>query len=71
MASAADPFSCAEAMENPQCDCWARAIKEERISILINYTFSALSSWDAWQLQVKPIGYKWVFKTKHNPDGST
>jgi len=40
-------------------------------SILLNNTFSTLNSREAWQLQVKPIGSKWVFKTKHNPDGST
>jgi len=39
--------------------------------ILLNNTFSSLNSREARQLQVKPIGFKCVYKTKHIPDGST
>jgi hypothetical protein len=46
-------------------------MEEESTSILLNNTFSALNSREARQLQVKPIGSKWVYKTNHNPDGST
>jgi len=46
-------------------------MEEESTSILLNNTFSALNSWEGRQLQVKPIGSKWVYKTKHNPDRST
>jgi len=46
-------------------------MEEESTSILLNNTFSALNSREARQLQVKPIGSKWVYMTKHNPDGST
>jgi hypothetical protein len=46
-------------------------MEEESTTILLNKTFSALNSQEAWQLQVKPIGSKWGYKTKHNPDGST
>jgi len=46
-------------------------MEEESTSILLNNTFSTLNSREAWQLQVKPIGSTWVYKTKHNPDGST
>jgi len=66
-----DPYTYAEAMESPQRDHWKRAMEEETTSILLNNTFSALNSWEAQQLQVKLIGSKWVYKTKHNPDGST
>jgi len=45
-------------------------MEEESTSILLNNTFSALNSREARQLQVKPIGSMWVYKTKHNPDGS-
>jgi len=41
------------------------------MSILLNNTFSALNSRKARQLRVKPIGSKWVYKAKHNPNGST
>jgi len=45
-------------------------MEEESTSILLNNTFSALNSREARQLQVKPTGSKWVYKTKHNLDGS-
>ena len=70
MASATDPFTYVEAMESPQQDHWKRAMEEESTSILLNNTFSALNSHAARQLQVKPIGSKWVYKTEHNADGS-
>jgi hypothetical protein len=46
-------------------------MEEPSISILLNNIFSALNSWESRQLQVKLIGSKWVYMTKHNPDGST
>jgi len=46
-------------------------MEEESTSILLNNTISALNSREARQLQVKPIGSQWVYKTKRNPDGST
>jgi len=70
-ASAADPFTYAEAMDSPQRDHWKRAMEEENTSILLNNTFSTLNSREARQLQVKPIGSKWVYRTKRNRDGST
>jgi len=66
-----DPFTYAEAMESPQLTKWKRAMEKESTSILLNNTFSALNSREAQQLHVKPIGSKWVDKTKHNPDRST
>ena len=44
---------------------------EESTSILLNNTFSTLNSQEAQQLQVMPTGSKWVYMTKHNPDGTT
>jgi len=70
-AATGDPFSYAEAMESPQRDHWKRAMEQESSSIMLNNTFSALTSREARQLQVKPTGSKWGYKTKHNPDGST
>jgi hypothetical protein len=46
-------------------------MEEESTSILLNNTFCALNSREARQLEVMAIGSKWVYKTKHNPDGST
>jgi hypothetical protein len=58
-------------MESPQRTHWKIAMEEESTSILLNNTFSALNSPEAWQLQVKLIASKWVYKTKYNTDGST
>ena len=69
-ASATDAFTYTEAMESPQRKRWKRAMEEESTSILLNNTFSALNSREAQQLKVRPIGSKWVYKTKHNPDRS-
>jgi hypothetical protein len=65
------PFTYAEVMESPQRDHWKSAMEEESTSILLNNTFSALTSWDAQQRQVKLIDSEWAYKTKPNPDGST
>ena len=73
MASAdtGDPFTYAEANENPQQDHRKRSIEDESTLIQLNDTFSALNYQEALPLQVKLIGSRWVYKTKHNPDGST
>jgi len=70
-AATGDPYTYVQGMDSPQRNHWNRAMEEESTSILLNIIFSALNSQEAWQLQVKPIGSKWVYKTKHNPDGST
>jgi hypothetical protein len=58
-------------MESPERDHWKRAMEEESTLILLNNTISALNSREARPLRDHPIGSKWVYKTKHNPDGST
>jgi hypothetical protein len=58
-------------MAGPLRDHWKRAIDEESASILLNNTFTTVNSKEAKQLLVKPVGSRWVFKTKRNPDGST
>jgi hypothetical protein len=70
-ASATDPCTYVEAMQSSQHDHWKRAMGEESSSHLLNNTFSALNSREAGQLQVQPIGSKWVYQTKHNPDRTT
>ena len=57
-------------MDNPQRNHWKRAMEEECTSILLNITFTTVNSLEARQLRVKPIGSKWVYKTKHNPDST-
>jgi len=48
-----------------------RAIDEESASILLNNTSTTVNSKEAKKLLVKPVGSRWVFKTKRNPNGST
>jgi len=65
-----DPFTYAEAMDSPQQDHWKRAMEEECTSILLNNTFTTINSREARLSWVKSIGSEWVYKTKHNPDGT-
>ena len=68
--TSSDPFTYAEAMDSPQHDHRKRAMEDECTSILLNNPFTTVNSREARQLRVKPIGSKWVYKTKHNPDGT-
>ena len=65
------PSTYAEAISSPLRDHWKRAIDEESASILWNNTFTTVNCKEAKQLLVKPVGSRWVFKAKRNPDGST
>jgi hypothetical protein len=65
-----DPFTYPEAKDSPQLDDWNRAIEEECRCMLLNNTFTMINSRETRQLQVKPICSKWVYKTKHNPEGT-
>jgi hypothetical protein len=56
-----DPFTYVDAMDSLQRDDWKRAMEVECISILLNNTFTTINSWEARQLQVKPIGSNWVY----------
>jgi hypothetical protein len=62
-----DPRTYKEAMLSPQKKKWEAAIMDEYNSIIRNETFLPAQA----QFGNKPIGSKWVFKTKRNPDGST
>jgi len=62
-----DPRNFKEAMLSPQNKKWEAAIMDEYNSIIRNETFSPAQA----QFGNKPIGSKWVFKTKRNPDGLT
>jgi hypothetical protein len=65
-----DPLTYAEAMGSPHHKHWKRALKEECTLILLNNTFTTGNCQKARQLQDKPTGSKWVYKTKHNPDST-
>ena len=57
-----------EAMARPQRENWIEAIREECNSILWNDPFAATAT--SMPTGNRPIGSKWVFKTKTNPDRS-
>ncbi|GJX04578.1 retrovirus-related pol polyprotein from transposon TNT 1-94 [Tanacetum coccineum] len=61
-----DPKTFSEAMSSRDAPLWKEAVNDEMDSILGNQT------WELAELPkgVKPIGSKWVFKKKLNPDGS-
>ncbi|GJT21804.1 retrovirus-related pol polyprotein from transposon TNT 1-94 [Tanacetum coccineum] len=61
-----DPKTFFEAMSSRDAPLWKEAVNDEMDSILGNQT------WELAELPkgVKPIGSKWVFKKKLNPDGS-
>jgi len=60
-----DPRSYREAMNSPlQCQ-WKVAMQQEYASLLENHTFTLVE-----HAHSKPIGCKWVYKTKMNPDGT-
>ena len=71
MASTADAFRFAEAMQSPAQDHWRRVMEEEVTSIMLNNTFSTLKSEEAQLLQVRLVRSTWVYMTKCNTDRST
>jgi hypothetical protein len=70
-----DPGTYEEAMASDEKDLWKAAIREECASIIANKTFATEREGPTKGFRSsatgKPIGSKWVFKTKRNPDGTT
>jgi hypothetical protein len=60
------PTFIVEAYASPDADDWKEAVRSEMDSILSNAT------WELSELPFgyKPIGCKWVLKTKFSPDGT-
>jgi len=65
-----NPVPTVEVMDSPQQAHWKRAMEEEHTLILLKNTFTTINSREARQLRVKTIGFKDVYTTKHNPDGT-
>jgi hypothetical protein len=78
-----DPTSYKQAMESPDHELWRKATMEEWKSLLENHTFEAAPNVTLTEdltltipdslvpYGIKPIGCKWVYKIKRNPDGTT
>jgi len=60
-----DPQSYREAMNSPLQRQWKADMQQEYASLLENHTFTPVE-----YTYSKPIGCKWVYKTKTNPDGT-
>jgi Reverse transcriptase (RNA-dependent DNA polymerase)/Integrase core domain len=63
------PLTYQEAMASKDSDRWAQAIKEEYENLNRHQTWDVLNESEL-PAGAKPIGCKWVFKVKLNPDGS-
>lgn len=58
-----EPTSVGQALSSPH---WFQAMKDEYHALLKNQTWTLVSP----SVSRKPIGCKWVFRVKENPDGS-
>jgi len=63
--SDSDPRSYREALNSPLYKHWKSAMQEEYASLMENNAFTLVKHTES-----KPIGCKWVYKTKHYPDGT-
>ena len=60
-----DPITFKEAMESPNKDKWMMAMEDELASMSNNKVWDLIERSDL----IKPIGCKWVFKTKRDAKG--
>ena len=62
----AEPYTLKEALKGPNAEKWLSAAVDEIVTLTTNGT------WQPVQLPkgAKPIGCRWVFKVKHNADGT-
>nr|KYP44095.1 Retrovirus-related Pol polyprotein from transposon TNT 1-94 [Cajanus cajan] len=58
-----EPNTVKEALAKPE---WLKAMKDEYQALVSNQTWSLVDL----PIGYKPIGCKWIFKSKYNPDGS-
>ena len=63
--SNSDPKSYREALNSPLFKHWKSAMQEEYVSLMENNAFTLVKYTES-----KPIGCKWVYKTKNYPDGT-
>jgi len=63
--SDSNPKSYCKALNSPLYKHWKSAMQEEYASLMENNAFTLVKHTES-----KPIGCKWVYKTKHYPDGT-
>ena len=77
-----EPATYKAALKSPQADMWKEAMRQEWQALIENHTFdvvrrngkgnapSAISTNKVKSME-EPIGCKWIYQKKTNPDGST
>jgi len=72
-----EPLTYKAALRSPQARQWKEAMRQEWQALVENHTFDIVEKGNAVQTPMtdrtveEPIGCKWIYKRKINPDGST
>jgi len=72
-----EPLTYKAALQSPQARQWKEAIRQEWQALVENHTFNIVAQGSTAQMQIanvpveEPIGCKWIYKRKVNPDRST
>jgi len=77
MIDESEPLTYKAALESPQARQWKEAMRQEWQSLVENHTFDIVAKGNTVHTPMtdrtveEPIGCKWIYKRKINPDGST
>ena len=72
-----EPLTYKAALRSPQARQWKEAMRQEWQALVENHTFDIVAKGNAAHTPMtdrtveEPIGCKWIYKRKINPDGST
>jgi len=72
-----EPLTYRAALRSPQARQWKEPMHQEWQALVENDTFDIVKKGNVVQtpitdrIEEEPIGYKWIYKRKINPDGST
>ena len=72
-----EPLTYKAALQSPQARQWKEAMRQEWQALVENHTFDIVAKGSTAQKPIadipveEPIGCKWIYKRKVNPDGST
>ena len=72
-----EPLTYKAALRSPQARQWKEAMRQEWQALVENNTFDVMAKGNAVHTSMtdrtveEPIGCKWIYKRKINPDGST
>jgi len=72
-----EPLTYKAVLQSPQARQWKEAMRQEWQALVENHTFDIVAKGSTAQKPIadipveEPIGCKWIYKRKVNPDGST